>query len=83
MIAGLLNTEWVVAMIKQHGPLSMPELRALRAGPESDGTDRSMSCAINELMTAGIVTKGPGNRWALVAKMGWRGVFASMTKRTS
>lgn len=79
MIQGKLNTEWVKDMLKKHGPLTMPELRKLRAGPDGDGQDKTVSCAINELFKSGEVVRRDGNQWALATSLGWNGIFSSMT----
>ncbi len=79
MIKGKLNTEWVKDMLKKHGPLTMPELRKLRAGPEGDGQAKSVSCALDELFKSGEVVRRAGNQWGLATTLGWNGIFASIT----
>lgn len=83
MIQGMLNTEWVKAMLKKYGPLTMPELRALRGGPEGDGETKTVSCAVDELVKSGEVVRRAGNKWALVTSLGWSGIFSVMAPPTT
>lgn len=79
MINGMLNTDWLVSMLKKHGPRSLTELRNLRAGPEGDGLSTSLSCAMNELSQDGrAVRRVADGRWVLVDRMGWSEAFALM-----
>ncbi|MGL4349527.1 MAG: hypothetical protein ACRCT2_02910 [Plesiomonas shigelloides] len=78
MINGMLNTEWVKAMLKKYGPMDMPELRALRASAEGDGSTKSVSCAVNDLVNSGDVIKAASGKWALATSLGWSGIFSAM-----
>lgn len=79
MIQGKLNTEWVKDMLKKHGPMTMAELRLLRASKEGDGQAKSVSCALDELFKSGDVVRRDGNQWALTTSLGWSGIFSAMT----
>lgn len=78
MIKGMLNTEWVKAMLKKHGPLTTVELRKIRLGPDGDGVAKSLGCSLDELYKNGELLKKPGNKWALATSIGWGGVFTAM-----
>lgn len=78
MIGGMLNTDWVKAMLKKYGPMDMAELRALRASNEGDGSNKSVSCAVNDLVNSGDVVKSAGGKWALTTSLGWSGIFSGM-----
>lgn len=81
MINGMLNTVWVKSMLKKHGALTLPELRELRAGPAGDGTSKSVSCALNDLLKEGEVVRRADGKWSLATKMGWSGVLAAMSRQ--
>lgn len=78
MISGMLNTDWVKAMLKKYGPMDMAELRALRASKEGDGSNKSVSCAVNDLVNSGDVIKASSGKWALATSLGWSGIFSGI-----
>lgn len=83
MINGMLNTEWVKSMLKKYGPMDMPELRALRASAEGDGSTKSVSCAVNDLVNSGDVVKSASGKWALATSLGWSGIFSAIKPSSS
>ncbi|ENC6657646.1 hypothetical protein ABKY47_002095 [Aeromonas hydrophila] len=78
MINGMLNTEWVKVMLKKYGPMDMSEFRALRASEEGDGSTKSVSCAVNDLVNSGDVVKASSGKWALATTLGWAGIFSAI-----
>lgn len=83
MIKGMLNTEWVKAMLKKHGPLTTVELRKIRLGPDGDGKAKSLGASLDELYKNGELLKKSGNKWALATSIGWGGVFSAMKPATT